>query len=106
LFSIANDFNNEKGEFHFYKQWRNKLEHNNLVLVNSTSEQDLLQLFDDDKFITKIEISFFKNQALHLLQICCAAIYSYAYTIRTESLLEKGGGKPIMPFIIQPKIKY
>lgn len=33
LFSIANDFSSKEGEFHFYKQWRNKLEHGNLFLV-------------------------------------------------------------------------
>jgi tetratricopeptide (TPR) repeat protein len=103
LYSIANDFNSNEGEFNFYKQWRNKLEHNNLILVDGINDSDLLELFDDDAFVTKVSYSFFKDQGLHLLQICCAAIYSYTYTIRTESL-QKGNGEITVPFIIQPKI--
>lgn len=104
LYSIANDFNSNQGEFHFYKQWRNSLEHNNLILVEDDNKLDLLNLFDDD-FVIKIPITFFKEQALHLLQICCSAIYSYTYVVRTESL-HKGDNNPTIPFIIQSKNKY
>jgi tetratricopeptide (TPR) repeat protein len=103
LYSIANDFNSKEGEFAFYKQWRNKLEHNNLILVDVNVDSDLNELFTDNTFVTKVSYSTFKEQALHLLQICCAAIYSYTYAIRTESL-QKGDGEIIVPFIIQPKV--
>ncbi len=102
LYSIANDFNSKNGEFFFYKQWRNKLEHNNLVLVDSEEGIDLLDLFDDTSFVTKISLTIFKEQGLHLLQICNAAIYSYVYAIRRESLNSKTDGL-ILPFIITPK---
>jgi LA2681-like HEPN len=104
LYSIANDFNSGQGEFHFYKLWRNKLEHNNLILVDKTDEMDLLRLFDDEEFISKASFSFFKEQALHLLQICCSAIYSYAYVIRTESM-QSDNEVNYFPFTIQPKTK-
>jgi len=105
LYSIANDLNSKDGEFHFYKQWRNKLEHNNLILVDKTDDPDLFKLFDDDSFISKVAYAFFEEQALHLLQMCCAAIYSYVYAIRAESM-RNSGDKPTMPLIIQPKIRY
>jgi len=105
LYSIANDFNSQNGEFHFYKQWRNKIEHNNLILVTTKDESDFFQLFEDEEFITQVAYSFFKEQALHLLQICCAAIFSYAYCARTESLINKNENEESVevPFIIQPK---
>ncbi len=106
LFSIANDFNNNGGEFNFYKQWRNKLEHNNLILVNNINEPDLFELFDDENFISKIGVAFFKEQAMHLLQMCCSAIYSYAYAIRTESFYKEDRNIISVPFVIQPKVKY
>ncbi len=105
LYSIANDFNSKNGEFFFYKQWRNKLEHNNLVLVDSEDESDLLNLFDDTSFVTKVSLLAFKEQGLHLLQICNAAIYSYVYAIRSESLYSKNEGISV-PFVIKPKVKY
>lgn len=105
LYSIANDLNGKEGEFHFYKQWRNKLEHNNLILVDKIDEPDLFELFDDDSFISRAAYPFFKEQSLHLLQMCGSAIYSYVYAVRTESLKNLGDA-PTIPFIIQPKVKY
>jgi len=103
LYSIANDFNYESGEFSFYKEWRNKLEHTGLILVENSEEPDFFELFTNEEFITKIPFQYFKDQALHLLQICCSAIYSYAYLVRTESF-KRGEGVAI-PLIIQPKNK-
>ena len=105
LYSIANDLNSKGGEFHFYKQWRNKLEHNNLILVDKTDDPDLFKLFDDDSFISKVAYAFFEEQALHLLQMSCAAIYSYVYAIRTETM-HNSGDKPTMPLIIQPRTRF
>jgi len=103
LYSIANDFNYKDGEFAFYKQWRNKLEHSNLILVDINTKSDLNDLFTDNGFAVRVPYAIFEEQALHLLQICCAAIYSYVYAIRTESL-QKGKGEITVPFIIQPKV--
>ena len=105
LYSISNDFNSKEGEFHFYKQWRNKLEHNNLVLVDAIDEPSLFKLFDDDAFASKVAYSFFLEQGLHLLQICCASIYSYVYAIRTEGMQKKDGSL-ITPIVVQPKVMY
>jgi hypothetical protein len=102
LYSIANDLNGLNGEFGFYRHWRNKLEHGNLILVRKENHTDLLKLFKDDAFVTRIPFNFFKEQALHLLQICCASIYSYTYFVRMESL-HKDENKLGVPFIIQPK---
>ncbi len=106
LYSLANDFNSQSGEFHFYKQWRNKIEHTNLILVTTKDELDIFELFSDEDFITQVPYSFFKEQALHLLQICCAAIFSYSYCVRTESLINKNDNDDIIeiPFVIQPKV--
>jgi hypothetical protein len=102
LYSIASDLNIKQGEFGFYKEWRNKLEHNNLILVKNTNEIDLLKLFENDKFIIRVPYSVFKDQALHLLQICCAAIFSYVYCIRMESF-QSNDNLPTVSYFIQPK---
>lgn len=105
LYSIANDLKGKDGEFRFYKQWRNKLEHNNLILVDKVEKEDLLELFNDELFITKVDFADFKEQGIHLLQIVCAAIFSYVYLIRTESM-KNGAELSTVPFVIQPKRNY
>lgn len=68
LYSIASDLNKTDGEFSFYKGYRNKLEH------------DILLLADDDG----VPLERFKVDTLHLLQLCRSAIFGFAFCARTE----------------------
>lgn len=102
LYSIASDFNRTDGEFGFYKEWRNALEHNLLILTNDEVQSDPLKIFAETSFVQQISYTYFKQQALHLLQICRSAIFSFAYCIRMETIApETDNGQPI--FTISPK---
>lgn len=86
LFSIASDLNKKEGEFGFYKEWRNILEHNLLVLTNDSETPDVFNIFSEPGFVHKVPREYFKKQALHLLQLCRSAIFSFVYCIRLETI--------------------
>jgi hypothetical protein len=76
LYSIASDLNKIDGEFGFYKEYRNKLEH------------DLFLLGDEEG---AVPMKVFQVNTLHLLQLCRAAIFSFAFCIRKEMLSSRIG---------------
>jgi hypothetical protein len=78
------------------------LEHNLLILQKSNTDIDPLKIFSEPKFVQKVSYDYFKEQALHLLQICRSAIFSFAYCIRMETLKEIAkDGEP--HYLIKPK---
>lgn len=101
LFSIANDLNSKTGELKHFKNWRNKLEHNLLILKDTLSfDPDYLKVFEDDEFVVVTDAEEFKEKALHLLQLTRAAIFSFVYCIRLETIEKpddeiRGRGIPI-----------
>lgn len=74
LYSIASDLSKADGEFGFYKEYRNRLEHDVLLISDGGDSVPLEQ---------------FKVDTLHLLQLCRAAIFSFAFCVRNELLNEK-----------------
>jgi tetratricopeptide (TPR) repeat protein len=102
LYSIASDFNRKEGEFGFYKEWRNTLEHNLFVLTSDGEYADPFKIFADTGFVQQVSFDFFREQVLHLLQMCRSAIFSYAYCIRMETIqAEQDSKKPSIT--ISPK---
>lgn len=79
LYSIIQDLNDKaQGEFGFYKEWRNSLEHNLLFIVPNNSKYTT----DDDHVY--IEIDHFKNNLKNLIQITRSAIFSTVFTLLHE----------------------
>ncbi len=82
LYSIACDLSNHNGEFNFYKQWRNQLEHDVFSLIpKDSNEQEVLGA---DLFSKTITIEEFEDKVFHLLQLVRASIFSFAYCCREE----------------------
>ncbi|GAB5417846.1 MAG: hypothetical protein Crog4KO_24060 [Crocinitomicaceae bacterium] len=82
LYSIACDLSKHNGEFSFYKQWRNQLEHDIFSLIPSNAaEQDVL---NSELFSETVTMEDFEEKALHLLQLVRAAIFSFAFCCREE----------------------
>lgn len=77
LFSIANDLNKNDGQFGYYKEWRNKIEHGIFIIADDHSEKC-------DSSIISVDSLHFYNETIHLLQIIRAAIFSYVYCVRRE----------------------
>ncbi|QSB55083.1 hypothetical protein I6J48_05255 [Acinetobacter calcoaceticus] len=76
--SIIHDLNDKYGEFGFYKEWRNKLEHNLLFLI----PDDYECLNDQDHMY--IKINHFENNLKNLIQITRSAIFSTVFTLLHE----------------------
>lgn len=87
LYSIACDLNKNSGELKHFKNWRNKLEHNLLVLKNLNEiNTDFFKLFEDKEFVAVADIEDFDSATLHLLQLTRAAIFSFVYCVRLETI--------------------
>lgn len=96
LHSIASDLNFEKGELREFKKWRNKMEHGLFVLVDrERPRMDPLGLLDDGTLVC-VDLEEFKRKTLHLLQLTRAAIMSFTYCVRLQTLsAEQPKGRPI-----------
>jgi hypothetical protein len=104
LYSIACDLNTSRGELKHFKDWRNKLEHNLLVLKDSSAnDTDVLKLFEDKDFVTIIDVNIFKEKALHLLQLTRAAIFSYVFCVRLQTIQERPEGIEETSFVVDFK---
>lgn len=87
LYSIACDLNTSSGELKHFKNWRNKLEHNLLIIKNTLSyDEDYLKVFDDKDFVIIVDANVFKEKTLHLLQLTRAAILSFVYCVRLQTI--------------------
>ncbi|HXS37505.1 MAG TPA: LA2681 family HEPN domain-containing protein [Flavipsychrobacter sp.] len=87
LYSIACDLNKSSGELKHFKNWRNKLEHNLLVLKNRNEKsKDIFKIFEDTEFVAVADTKEFDNATLHLLQLTRAAIFSFVYCVRLETI--------------------
>ncbi len=90
LYSIACDLNTTTGELKHFKNWRNKLEHNLLVLKDTSKNSfDIFKLFVDEEFVAIADVKDFENKTLHLLQLTRAAIFSFVFCVRLQTIHHK-----------------
>lgn len=89
LYSMACDLNKENGEFHYYKKWRNLLEHDMLSIIPMISSGENLDIFDSSVLKDNCREDEFKENSLHLLQMVRAAIFSFAFCCREELLKDE-----------------
>ncbi|UZT98927.1 LA2681 family HEPN domain-containing protein [Chryseobacterium fluminis] len=81
LYSTACDLEKINGEFGFYKEWRNKLEHG----VFSLNDELYLETnWEEPQFSLKTDVKTFEKETLRLLQLTRAAIFSFVFCARTE----------------------
>jgi len=90
LSSIANDLNSKRGELKHFKNWRNKIEHNLLILQEKTKLNiDVFNILDDKEFVVAVDIEDFREKTIHLLQLTRAAVLSFVYCVRLETITTK-----------------
>lgn len=81
LYSIACDLEKNSGEFGFYKEWRNKLEHG----IFSIKDQNYFDgKLEEEKFSLKTDLNNFEKETLRLLQLTRSAIFSFVFCARIE----------------------
>lgn len=82
IHSLICDLNQKTGQFGFYKEWRNSLEHQILFLVPDSFEHS------NDSTHTYVKISEFESSLQNLLQFTRSAIFSTVFAI-VEDLRQK-----------------
>lgn len=83
LYSIATDLNERKdGEWSFFKDWRNDLEHKFLVVHTADVPSDIYNSYDFFKDIKFIQEEDFVLHLEQLLQITRSAIFSFVFSVR------------------------
>jgi len=94
LSSIANDLNTQRGELKYFKNWRNKLEHNLLILQRKPRVNiDAYNILEDKDFIVAVDINEFRQKTIHLLQLTRAAVFSFVYCTRLETITNNDPAK-------------
>jgi tetratricopeptide (TPR) repeat protein len=90
LYSIATDLNDRKdGEWAFYKQWRNDLEHKFVVVHKEDKPSDVYKSYDFIEGIIFIKEEEFIDHLLRLFQITRSAIFSFVFTVRDQATQKK-----------------
>ena len=87
LYSQATDLNIKKGQWGHLKEWRDKLEHELLFLVEDGRDLGPLQRILGFKEPVQVSISAFRNETLQLLRFTAAAIINFALFVRQRALL-------------------
>jgi len=100
LYSQAKDLHSARGEWGHFKQWRNRLEHEALLLT-SRGELDLGPWIEKNfgDRLESVDLETFKEETLHLLQITAAAIFYFTFCVRQEGTKVKGNGPAVQQTI-------
>lgn len=89
LYSQACDLNNQKGEWAFFKQWRNALEHGLFVITDDfILDKDPFQIYTKKRTVKSTSYLNFMNQTLHLLRFTRSAIFNFVFCVRREAKIE------------------
>ena len=86
LYTQATDLNNKDGEWSFFKEWRNNLEHSqlNLLSVNELAD-DRFEIFKSNPDLLIADEEYFRSKTLLMLQFTRSAIFNYVYLVRNEA---------------------
>lgn len=81
LFSLSCDLG-FKGEFNFYKKWRNQLEHGTFIVTDKNTSN--IRVINEIPNHVKCSIDEFDNSTIHLLQLTRSAIFSFVFCVRQK----------------------
>ena len=85
LYSQATDLNSQAGEWGNFKDWRNALEHESLILTQSSDKPlDIYGALASSPRILKVNYTEFREKTLHLLQLTRSAIFNFVFCVRIE----------------------
>ena len=87
LYTLATDLN-QNGQLKYYKDWRNDLEHNVMILSNSEKNESFYFKKEDSNPIYKyVKVSQFIISTEHLLHLSASAIMYFVYAVRHVGLI-------------------
>jgi len=86
LYTQATDLISELGEWHFFKEWRNALEHNLFVLSSSDEfDHDIFKIHEKDPDVNIVDKDYFISKTLQMLQFTRSAIFNFVFLVRNEA---------------------
>jgi tetratricopeptide (TPR) repeat protein len=105
LYSQAHDLNDDYGEWNMFKDWRNSLEHEILVLTQNDPQihDDPFNIYDEKRGIVKVGLQDFLNKTLHLLQFTRSAIFNFTFLVRNEGRKGENPGDLGLPITFRHK---
>lgn len=80
LYSFAKDLEFDTGEWDFYKNYRNTLEHGLFIIKDDEFNDELI----NERNLKTVKYSDFKTHTLQMLQFTAAAIFSFVFCVRRE----------------------
>ena len=93
LYSIATDLNERKnGEWGFYREWRNALEHDSMIVYEGELPDDPYQTYSFSREPLVVSEESFVDNLYQLLQLTRSAIFSYVFVIRDKGKIEANDG--------------
>ena len=90
LYAQATDINSRMGEWSFFKDWRNSLEHNFLVLEEDDIHDDPLNLNTFAENFISVKTAEFREKTLHMLQFTRSGIFNFVFMVRNEAKKDIG----------------
>ena len=96
LYSLATDLNRVRGEFGFFKEYRNDLEHGLLILTDNDQVNLPVLAHPDRIAFRSVPVAEFRRRTLDMLQFTASAIFSFVFCVRTEGLRSRS--EPGIPF--------
>ena len=85
LYSQATDLSSQVGEWSNFKDWRNALEHENLILTQlSDKPLDIYGALDSSPKVLRVNYTEFREKTLHFLQLTRSAIFNFVFCVRIE----------------------
>lgn len=104
LYTQATDLISELGEWHFFKQWRNALEHNLFVLSSSDEfDHDIFKIHKKDPDIDIVDKDYFISKTLQMLQFTRSAIFNFVFLVRNEARKIKSQEKKHISYVLRFK---
>jgi tetratricopeptide (TPR) repeat protein len=91
LYSLATDLNRIGGEWGFFKESRNDLEHGLLVLLSDDSKELPSPAIPKRIAFETVSIEEFRRRTLHMLQFTRSAIFSFVFCVRNERIRQRQG---------------
>ena len=94
LYSIATDLNDRKsGEWSYYKDWRNAMEHDFLVIHKTGQALDIYDSYQFMKEPIFVDENEFQGHLERLLQLTRSAIFSFVFSVREHANQTEQPGK-------------
>jgi hypothetical protein len=94
LYTQASDLNRKDGEWAFFKNWRNSLEHNHLALVEDEGKGKNIEYIKNNcSLFYEVDKEYFQEKTLQMIQFTRSAIFNFVFLIRHEFLNKRDDKK-------------